>query len=221
MILALASGARAVQRRPGSHRAAGLVVLLMISASLLVSACNSTPPPDNTSDDWLKRREMANTVVSIAEEAGRNDDLEKQAAAWQLLIDLWADMPEARMGGAWRDEAAETDRLLGYRDELEVTRKLGENLTRKLEQSGDQLETLKTELEPIVLPGLTYAWVLAAQRGARTAFAGAPVGLLSLETLRKGRPLQLGPGMETDRPGESGLSGDAAETGTADKPVQQ
>lgn len=94
----------------------------------------------------MERRKMAGAMVEVAEAAHTKEDIEKEAAAYRLLIDLWGDLPEGRTGGAWHDAARRAEKSEQYHRSLTSTRQKGQSIEDRLRYSEERLENMKGEL---------------------------------------------------------------------------
>lgn len=126
--------------------------LLVLAALLaLAGACDrSGEVPRQSSQEFLERRRMATSVVELAEKAIAADDPLKAAATYELLIELWPDLPEARTGGAWRSAAIQARRLSSFSRQLEAQRRQGLALQDRLAETSETLEAMRATLGPLV-----------------------------------------------------------------------
>ncbi len=123
---------------------------------VLVAGCGEAkPPPRQSSEAYLARRAMAREVIAVAEEARAATDPRLEAAAYQLLIDLWPDFPEARTGGAWHNSLARAEHLIGVHSSLMETRIRAGVLQDRLQVTGMQIDAMSNKLNPV--SGLTEA----------------------------------------------------------------
>ncbi|OIP42285.1 MAG: hypothetical protein AUK47_04745 [Deltaproteobacteria bacterium CG2_30_63_29] len=125
---------------------------LLLTACLVAVfvACQEPPPPRQASNAFLERRKMASKMVEVAELAHSREDIEKEAAAYRLLIDLWPDLPEGKTGGAWHDAARRAEKAEQYHRSLTSTRRKGEAIEDRLRVSQDRLEGMKGELGKVL-----------------------------------------------------------------------
>ncbi|MDX9719811.1 MAG: hypothetical protein RBU37_03625 [Myxococcota bacterium] len=117
-----------------------------ILAMLLLCACEGPSPESGELEEILARRAMARAGEQAAREARGAGDPRLEHEIYLVLMEYWEDLPEARLGGAWRAALKRAESLVALDEDLQRTRQRGMALQDRLLASSEQLERLDAEL---------------------------------------------------------------------------
>ncbi len=158
----------------GGHWA---VLLTWSLASVWWGGCEARPASPAQAEEYLGRREMAAALIEVAQEARSRGDLALVEAAYALAVELWADLPEAQIGGLWRTELNQVRRARRTEELLTAARLHGVALEERLRLAERQLARWELErYEPTdaVVPPRRGGWLALPQ----AAGAGAMTGVI-------------------------------------------
>ncbi len=124
----------------------------LCAACLLGAACDDPPTPNASAQSLLKRRNQAQTLRRIADDAAAHNDLAAALSAYNLLIELWPDLPEARPGGAWTNEQQRLSAQIQRQATLNTALLRGQKLQAQLLHHNLNLSQMQRSILNILTP---------------------------------------------------------------------
>lgn len=124
----------------------------LCATCLLCAACDDPPPPNASAQSLLKRRNQAQTLRRIADDAIAHRDLPAALSAYTLLIELWPDLPEARPGGAWTNEQQRLTAQIQRQTTLNTALLRGQKLQTQLLHHNLNLSQMQRSILNILTP---------------------------------------------------------------------